>query len=43
MDVNNDDWMLDHYGYTKDDLLEMMESGYDITPYFDGDPIDLLG
>jgi predicted DNA-binding helix-hairpin-helix protein len=41
--VNDDDWMLDHFGYTKDELVEMMHDGEDVTAYFDGDPIDLLG
>lgn len=40
--VNDDVWMLDHFGYTKDELTDMMMDGEDITAYFDGDPIDLL-
>ena len=42
MNVNDDEWMLEHYGYTKDELQEMMLSGEDIGDVFDGDPIDLL-
>ena len=41
-DLNNDEWMLEHYGYTKAQLREMMMSGEDIGSVFDGDPIDLL-
>lgn len=40
--VENDEWMLDHFGHTKDELREMMIQGEDVTAYFDGDPIDLL-
>lgn len=41
-DVNNDKWMLDHFGYTKRELREMMIHGEDIGSYFDGDPIELF-
>lgn len=40
--VNDDDWMLDHFGYTKKELQIMVNQGYDITEFFDGDPIDIL-
>lgn len=43
VDVNNDDQMLDHYGYTKSELYEMMLAGDDIGGVFDGDPIELFG
>lgn len=41
--VDNDEWMQDHFGYTKNELVEMMMDGEDVTAYFDGDPIELLG
>lgn len=41
--VNNDKWMLEHFGYTKDELRERMLDGEDIGGDFDGDPIELLG
>lgn len=43
MQTNNDEWMLDHYGYTRDELVDMLHDGDDIGSYFDGDIIDLLG
>lgn len=42
MNVNNDEWMLDHYGYTKQELGDMLMAGDDIGTYYDGDPIELL-
>lgn len=42
MNVNDDDWMLEHYGYTREELVERMMDGDDIGGDFDGDPIDLL-
>lgn len=41
--VNNDEWMLDHFGYTKGELVERMLDGDDIGGDFDGDPLELLG
>ena len=43
VNANDDDQMLDHYGYTKDELVDMLHDGEDIGSYFDGDIIDLLG
>lgn len=43
VNVNDDDQMLDHYGYTKDELFQMMMDGEDIGGVFDGDPIELFG
>ena len=40
--VNDDDWMLEHYGYTREELVKRMMDGDDIGGDFDGDPIDLL-
>lgn len=40
--VNNDEWMLDHFGYTKEELRDRLLDGDDIGGDFDGDPIDLL-
>ena len=40
--VNNDEWMLEHFGYTKRELRDMMMEGEDIAPYFDGDPMEIL-
>lgn len=40
--VDNDEWMLEHYGYTKAELRERMIAGEDIGGDFDGDPIELL-
>ena len=40
--INDDDWMLEHYGYTKTELRDRLLSGDDIGGDFDGDPIDLL-
>lgn len=40
--VHDDDWMLDHFGYTRDDLREMMLAGEDIGGVYDGDPIELI-
>ena len=42
MNVRDDDWMLDHYGYTRDELLGFMLDGEDIGGKFDGDPLELL-
>lgn len=42
MDVNDDEWMLDHYGHTKAELRERLLAGEDIGGDFDGDPIELL-
>lgn len=41
--INNDEWMLDHFGYTKNELRDRLLDGEDIGGDFDGDPIDLLG
>lgn len=41
--VNDDEWMIDHFGYTKTELAEMMMAGEDIGGIYDGDPIELLG
>ena len=41
--VNDDEWMLDHFGYTKQELADRIMEGDDISGDFDGDPIDLLG
>lgn len=43
MPIHDDDWMLDHYGHTGDELRDMMLAGDDIGGVFDGDPIELLG
>lgn len=40
--TNNDQWMLDHFGYTKDELVDMLHDGEDIGSYYDGDIVDLL-
>lgn len=40
--VNNDEWMLDHFGYTREELRDRLLDGEDIGGDFDGDPIDLL-
>lgn len=40
--VDNDEWMLEHYGYTKAELRKRMIDGDDIGGDFDGDPIELL-
>ena len=42
MDYNNDDQMLEAYGYTKSELLELLHEEGDIGSYFDGDIHDLL-
>lgn len=41
-DVDNDEWMLEHYGHTKAELRKRMIDGDDIGGDFDGDPIELL-
>lgn len=41
--INNDEWMLDHFGYTKSELQSMLLDGEDIGGVYDGDPIELLG
>lgn len=43
VNVNDDQQMLDHYGYTKDELFEMLMNGDDIGGLYDGDPIELFG
>ena len=43
MNKDSDDYYLDHYGYTKSELFDMMMAGDDIGSYFDGDPIELFG
>ena len=43
VNVNDDDQMWRHYGYTKSELFDMMMAGDDIGSYFDGDPIELFG
>ena len=43
MKVHDDEWMLDHYGYTRKELMGMMIAGEDIGDVFDGDPIELFG
>lgn len=40
--VHDDEWMLNHFGYTKDELRQMILGGDDIGDIYDGDPIDLL-
>lgn len=40
--LNDDEWMLEHYGYTKEELQDMMLDGDDIGAVYDGDPIELL-
>lgn len=42
VNTNDDDQMLDAYGYTKDELVDMLHHGEDIGSYFDGDVVDLL-
>ena len=40
--VNNDEWMLDHFGYTKEELMDELLAGRDIGDKFDGDPLEIL-
>lgn len=42
VDVNNDEQMLDHYGYTKSELQAMALAGEDIGGVYDGDPTCLF-
>lgn len=34
---------MDYNGYDAEELIEMMLNGEDISSYFDGDIVDLLG
>ena len=43
MNKDSDDYYLDHYGYTKSELFEMLVNGEDIGGVYDGDPIELFG
>jgi hypothetical protein len=40
--INDDDWMLEHVGYTAKELRVLLLNGEDITDVYDGDPIELL-
>lgn len=42
IDVDDDDAMMDTYGFTKHQLQEMIYRGQDIGGVYDGDPIELL-
>lgn len=40
--VHDDEWMLDHFGHTKDELAQMVLDGEDIGGIYDGDPLELF-
>lgn len=42
INTHDDEAMLSAYGYTKDELVDMLHDGEDIGSYFDGDVVDLL-
>lgn len=40
--VDNDKWMIEHFGATKAELRDRLLNGEDIGGDYDGDPIGLL-